>query len=119
MATEPDVEQCADTWEIEWVKERLRSPEIHQAFQEQVERRRRIQRRMWDERESLTEKYPGKWILMGEDGILALGESLEKVIAEIDSRGISRDEIVVEYLDSNPPPMMTPYHLLPKIPPAL
>ena len=119
MATNLDVEQPTDTWEIEWVKERLRDRGIHEAFQKQMERSRKIQRRMWDEKESLTKKHPSKWVVMGEDGILALGNSLNEAISEIDSRGISRNEIVIEYLNPNPSPRITPYHLLPRRPPAL
>ena len=108
MATKPNVKQPTDTWEIEWVKERLSRPGDYKAFTEQMECSRKIQRRMWDEKEVLTEKHPRKWVVMGIDGILALGDSLETVIGEIDSRGISRDEIVIEHLVPFPSVMPRP-----------
>ena len=99
--------------EIEWVKERLRNSGSPKAMKERSERRRRIQRRIWDEKEALIGKHPRKWVVMGENGILTLGDSLKEVIAEARSRGIDSDDMVVEYLDPNPRPLMTPYHLLP------
>ena len=108
MVTKPDVEQPTDTWEIEYVKAALRNQGGHKATMEQMDRSRKIQRLMWDEQDALMEKYPGKWVVMGEGGVLALGDSLNEVICEIDSRGIGRNEVAVERLSPFPSFMPRP-----------
>ncbi len=41
----------------------------------QIVARQKVIQRMCDERETLIEKYPEKWVVMGKEGMLFLGDS--------------------------------------------
>ena len=58
--------------------------------------------RLWSERGSLTEKHPNKWVSMGKDGVVSVGDSIEEVVAATEIKGVSTADVVVEYLDPNP-----------------
>ena len=51
---------------------------------------------------SLTEKHPDKWIAMSKEGIIAIGDDIEEVLAVVDDRGISRNVVVTEFMDTGP-----------------
>ena len=51
---------------------------------------------------SLTEKHPDKWIAMSKEGIIAIGDDIEEVLAVVDDRGISRNVVVTEFMDTDP-----------------
>lgn len=59
--------------------------------------------RMRSERAALAEKHPGRWVAMGKDGILAIGDSMDEVLREVEGCGVRGADIVVEFLDTNPP----------------
>ncbi len=59
-------------------------------------------KRMWAERDSLVERHPGKWVAMGKDGVVSVGDSIEEVLSVADAENASRPEMVIEYLDPNP-----------------
>ena len=59
--------------------------------------------RMDNERAALLEKHPDKWVAMGKDGLLAVGSSIDDVLVEIDDRGMRDAEMLIEFLDTNPP----------------
>ncbi len=61
---------------------------------------------MSQRRSLLTERYPDMWVGMGTSGLLAVGNSEEEVIRAIEEQGIRRADIVVEYLDTNPPALI-------------
>ena len=62
--------------------------------------------RMDQERASLMDKYPNKWVAVGRDGVLAVADSMEDVFSEIESAGLSGSEFEVEYMDSDPPDLI-------------
>ena len=62
----------------------------------------KLRARMIEEHSRLIEEYPGKWVAMGKDGVLAVGESKRGVFDEIESRGIHRSAAVVEFMDTDP-----------------
>ena len=62
----------------------------------------KLRARMIEEHSRLIEKYPGKWVAMGKDGVLAVGESKREVFDEIETRGIRRSAAVVEFMDTDP-----------------
>ena len=64
--------------------------------------RRRIDR-LWQERPVLLEKYPDKWVAMGNDGLVAVGDSIDDVLREAENQGIRRGDVVVDYLERDPP----------------
>ncbi len=73
------------------------------ALQERMEQFQRTIDRMMNERESLTEKHPDKWVAMGKDGVLVIGDSSDEVIEKVENQGIRAGEVVIEFLDSDPP----------------
>ena len=58
---------------------------------------------MRSERSDLTDRYPGRWVAMGRDGVLAVGDSMDDVLAEVESQGLSGGDVVIEFLDTTPP----------------
>lgn len=58
--------------------------------------------RMWNERESLLEKHPDKWVAMSKDGIVSVGDSIEEVLSAVEADGFINSEVAVEFLDANP-----------------
>ena len=58
--------------------------------------------RLWTERESLTENHPERWVSMGKDGVVSIGDSIEEVVAATEAKGVSTADVIVEYLDPNP-----------------
>ena len=59
--------------------------------------------RMGEEHAGLIEQYPDRWVAVGLDGLLAVGDSEDEVFKAIDDRGIPRSDAVVEFLDTDPP----------------
>ena len=62
----------------------------------------KLRARMIEEHSRLIEKYPGKWVAMGKDGVLTVGESKREVLDEIEIRGIRRSSAVVEFMNTDP-----------------
>ena len=62
----------------------------------------KLRARMIEEHSRLIDKYPDKWVAMGKDGMLAVGESKREVLDEIEIRGIRRSSAVVEFMDTDP-----------------
>ena len=58
--------------------------------------------RLWDERDSLIEQHPNKWISMGKDGVVSIGDSIEEVVSATEAKGISTADVIVELLDPEP-----------------
>ena len=63
----------------------------------------RLQVRMTEEYDLLLEKHPDRWVAMGMDGLLAEGDSEEDVYQAVVNQGLHRSDVVVEYLDTDPP----------------
>ena len=59
--------------------------------------------RMSEEHAGLIEQYPNRWVVVGLDGLLAVGDSEDEVFKTIDDKSIPRSEVVVEFLDTDPP----------------
>ena len=112
-------DQLTDDEAREYVRAALKRSGPPKNLIAKAENRRKVLERLLDEQDALTHKYPRKWAVMGEDGLIVVSDSFDEAVTEIKGRGISRDDVQVEYLDPNPQPMMTPHHLLPQRPPAL
>lgn len=67
---------------------------------------RRLASRMRREIASLTEQYPNQWVAMAADGELLLGDSMEEILAAMAEKGISAENVVIEYLDADPAMMI-------------
>ena len=63
---------------------------------------RKAVNRLWAERESLIEEHPNKWISMGRDEAVSIGDSIEEVVAATEAKGVSTADVIVEYLDPEP-----------------
>ena len=59
--------------------------------------------RMRKERPSLVERHPDKWVAMGQKGVLAIGDSMDEVLREIESRGLHGADVVIDFLDTDSP----------------
>ena len=64
---------------------------------------REIVARMRAERAALTERYPDRWVAMGRDGVIAVGDSMDQVLDEVESRGLCGGDVAIEFLDTTPP----------------
>ncbi|MCH8109490.1 MAG: hypothetical protein IIB15_05110 [Chloroflexi bacterium] len=53
-------------------------------------------------RPGLLEKHPDKWVALANGEVVAVADSLEAVLEELDQRGIQRANAVVEFLDTHP-----------------
>lgn len=77
-----------------------------QAFRKQMDDFRDCQIRLDKERAALMEKYPDKWVAMGKDGVAAVNDSQLGLLSEIDGQGLDRNAVAVEYLDTDPTPLI-------------
>ena len=59
--------------------------------------------RMSEEHAGLIEQYPDRWVAVGLDGLLAVADSEDEIFKAIDDKGIPRSDVVVEFLDTDPP----------------
>ena len=64
---------------------------------------RQLRIRMSEEHTGLIEQYPCRWVAVGLDGLLAVEDSEDEVLKAIYDKGIPRSDVVVEYLDTDPP----------------
>ena len=58
--------------------------------------------RMNRERGALMELYPDKWVAVGRNGVIAVADSLEDVLAGVESADLRDSEFEVEFLDTDP-----------------
>ena len=63
---------------------------------------RKAVNRLWTERDLLTEKHPERWVSMGKDGVVSIGDSIEEVVTAAEAKGVNNADVIVEYLDPNP-----------------
>ena len=62
--------------------------------------------RIDQERETLTQQYPDKWVAMGKDGVVAVGVTLDDVVAKVDAQGVRRGSVDIKFMDTDPSPML-------------
>ena len=63
---------------------------------------RKAVERLWNERDSLIELHPNKWVSMGKDGVVSIGDSIEEVVSTTEAKGVSTADVIVEFLDPEP-----------------
>ena len=73
-----------------------------QALRDDPNNFRKAVTRLWNEEDSLVEQHPHKWVSMGKDGVVAIGDSIEEVIAATEENNVSTADVIVEYLDPEP-----------------
>lgn len=64
---------------------------------------RQLVDRLWEERSELMERYPDKWVAVGLDGVVAVGNSMSAVLDEVENLGLLRRDVVVDHLQTDPP----------------
>lgn len=64
---------------------------------------RRLVDRLWEERAELMERYPERWVAVGMEGVVAVGDSMGDVLDTVEAQGLREREVVVEHLQANPP----------------
>ena len=62
--------------------------------------------RLWDEYDTLMERYPDRWVVMGKDGVLAVCDSRKEVFSAVDPIRARGDAFIVEFLDTDPEPLV-------------
>ena len=48
------------------------------------------------------DQHPYKWVSMGKGGVVAIGDSIEEVVAATEAKAVSIADRIVEFLDPNP-----------------
>ena len=61
-----------------------------------------VWQRIEQERETLLNTYPDKWVAMSKDGVVAADDSLEGVFAKVDAQGVRRNAVKVKFFDTQP-----------------
>jgi hypothetical protein len=62
----------------------------------------RAQTRLDKQLPALMKKYPNRWIVVHRNAVIATGRSSRTALAKSDKLGISRDEILLEFLSAKP-----------------
>ena len=56
----------------------------------------------WAAYPSLLEQHPDKWIAWGKKGVVGVSDSQNGVLSEIRSKNITANDVMVEFLDTDP-----------------
>ena len=73
------------------------------ALMDEADEYREIVVRMRKERPNLLERHPDKWVAMGQEEVLAVGDSMDEVLSEVEGRGLHGADVVIEFMDTDPP----------------
>ena len=76
------------------------------ALMDEMDEYHGIVARMRKERPSLVERHPDKWVVMGQEGVIAVGDSMDEVLREVEGRGLHGADVVIEFLDTDPSPLI-------------
>ena len=87
----------------DYVKEVIEGLGGAKALIDEMDEYHEIVTRMRKERSNLVERHPDKWVAMGKEGVLAVGDSMDEVLKEVEGRGLHGTDVVIEFLDTNPP----------------
>ena len=87
----------------DYVKEVIEGLGGAKVLMDEMDEYHEIVARMRKERPSLVERHPDKWVAMGQKGVLAIGDSMDEVLREVESRGPHGADVVIDFLDTDPP----------------
>ena len=87
----------------DYVKEVIEELGGARALMDEMDEYHEIVARMRKERSSLVERHPDKWVAMGQEGVLAVGDSMDGVLGKVESRGLCGADVVIEFLAADPP----------------
>ena len=92
-----------ELWDEAYVRSLIESQGGVQKILDEMREHKEIWKRMQAEHAALMEKYPDKWVAMGMEGLLAVGDSMDEVIEAVESQEIREEDTVIEFLDTDPP----------------
>ena len=52
-----------------------------------------------DNHPRLIDEYPNQWVAVANGTVMAHGNTLKQVLAQIDAEGISRDDVIVRFIE--------------------
>ena len=55
---------------------------------------------------SLTEQYPDQWAAMIPGGELFVADTMDELLTVLDEKNLRSGNVVIEFLDSNPTPLI-------------
>ena len=87
----------------DYMKEVIEGLGGSKALIDEMDQYHEIVARMRKERSSLLERHPDKWVAMGQEGVLAVGDSMDEVLSEVEGRGLHGADVVIEFMDTDPP----------------
>jgi hypothetical protein len=87
----------------EYVREIVEGLGGAKAIVEGIREYHKIVVRMRNERASLMEEHPNRWVAMGREGVVAIGDSIDAVIEDAKAQGLQGSDLVIEFLDTDPP----------------
>ena len=73
------------------------------ALMHEMDEYQEIVLRMRKERPLLASSYPDRWVAMGREGLLAVGDSVDQVLAQVEAKGVRGGDVVIEFMDTDPP----------------
>ena len=73
------------------------------ALMQEMDEYQEVVHRMRKERPRLVSSYPDKWVAMGREGLLAVGDSMDQVLAQVEAQGVRGNDVVIEFMDTDPP----------------
>lgn len=76
------------------------------ALMEEMDEYQETVLRMRKERPRLAADYPDKWVAMGREGLLAAGDSMDQVLGQLEAQGVDGSDVVIEFMDTDPPPLI-------------
>ena len=94
-----------------WLKKKPNPPVVQQVFapvdpakiRESLRGLREQLQVFYSLYDDLLEQYPDRWIAFHDGKVLASGDSQEAILAEVESQGMHRQDVLSEYLDTDPP----------------
>lgn len=87
----------------DYVKEVIEGLGGAKALMNEIDEYHQIVARMRKKHSSLVERHSDKWVAMGQEGVLAVGDSMDEVLREVEGRGLHGSDVVIEFLDTDPP----------------
>ncbi len=54
-----------------------------------------------NERPRLIEQYPDQWVAVHARRVVAHGDTIESVLAEVDAQGIARSDVIVRLIETS------------------
>ncbi len=92
-----------ELWDEAYVRSLIESQGGVQKILDEMREYDEVWMRMQAEHAALMEKYPDKWVAMGKEGLVSVGDSMEEVLEDVESRGIQEEGLVIEFLETDPP----------------